>query len=99
MIKINNKEIEINLFPNNELLLKTDYLNTLEEPFNINFSFYNNQDILELLFVLAHLDDIGLANYNLYINYMPYSRMDRNENGELLRETSLNEIRNRIKGE
>ncbi len=80
MIKINNKEIEINLFPNNELLLKTDYLNTLEEPFNINFSFYNNQDILELLFVLAHLDDIHQTNYNLYIHYMPYSRMDRNEN-------------------
>lgn len=81
MIKINNKEIEIDLFPNNELLLKTDYLNTLEEPFNINFSFYNNQDILELLFVLAHLDDIGQADYNLFIHYMPYSRMDRNENG------------------
>ena len=81
MIKINNKEIEINLFPNNELLLKTDYLNTLEEPFNINFSFYNNQDILELLFVLAHLDDIHQTNYDLYIHYMPYSRMDRNENG------------------
>ena len=81
MIKIKNKEIEINLFPNNELLLKTDYLNTLEEPFNINFSFYNNQDILELLFVLAHLDDIHQTNYDLYIHYMPYSRMDRNENG------------------
>ena len=81
MIKINNKEIEIDLFPNNELLLKTDYLNTLEEPFNINFSFYNNQDILELLFVLAHLDDIHQTNYDLYIHYMPYSRMDRNENG------------------
>lgn len=81
MIKINNKEIEINLFPNNELLLKTDYLNTLKEPFNINFSFYNNQDVLELLFVLAHLDDIHQTNYDLYIHYMPYSRMDRNENG------------------
>lgn len=44
MIKINNKEIETNLFPNNELLLKTDYLNTLEEPFNINFSFYKTME-------------------------------------------------------
>ena len=96
MIKINNKKIEIDLFPNNELLLKTDYLNTLEEPFNINFSFYNNQDILELLFVLAHLDDIHQTNYDLYIHYMPYSRMDRNENGNCFSLKHICDLLNRF---
>ena len=96
MIKINNKKIEIDLFPNNDLLLKTDYLNTLEEPFNINFSFYNNQDILELLFVLAHLDDIHQTNYDLYIHYMPYSRMDRNENGNCFSLKHICDLLNRF---
>lgn len=81
MITINGEKIQTELFPNGESLIHTDVLNNLEEPFNINFSFYNNQDILELLFVLAHLDDIHQTNYDLYIHYMPYSRMDRNENG------------------
>lgn len=81
MIKINGQVVERELFPNNEMLVHTDFLNNLTEPFDIHFSFWSNEDLIELFFVVAHLKDIRKTDFNLYVHYMPYSRMDRNQNG------------------
>ena len=94
MIKINGQAVERELFPNNEMLVHTDFLNNLTEPFDIHFSFWSNEDLIELFFVTAHLKDIRKTDFNLYIHYMPYSRMDRNQNGNCF---SLKHITDLIK--
>lgn len=81
MITINGEKIQTELFPNGESLIHTDVLNNLEEPFDIHFNFYTNDDLIELLLVCGHLKDRSITDYNLYIRYMPYSRMDRDQNG------------------
>lgn len=84
MIKVEGKEIQINRFPNGELLVDTDYLNNLnKERFKVEFKWVNNEDILSLYFVLGHIcrNNLSPAGIDLYIYYMPYSRMDRNQNG------------------
>ena len=83
MIKINGKEIEFTKFPNNETLVDTKYLNTLKNTKynNIIFGYREDSDILKLIFVLDHLMSINSGVNNIVINYMPYSRMDRSQNG------------------
>ena len=89
MIKVNSKEINITKFPNNESLINTDTLNKELEnkEIKVDFKFYNNEDILNLLLVLGHIHYVRNEerhiwnNITLTIYYMPYSRMDRNQNG------------------
>lgn len=84
MIKVEGKEIQITKFPNGELLVDTDYLNSLKsDRFKVEFKWINNEDILSLYFVLGHIsrNNLALEGIDLYIYYMPYSRMDRDQNG------------------
>lgn len=81
MILINNKEIKITKFPNNESLIDTEYLNELRNRQTIEFKFESNEDILNLLFIADHLSEVTNRLPDLIITYMPYSRMDRSQNG------------------
>lgn len=85
MIKVNGQEIKLTKFPNGETLVDTSYLNTLvnEEKVRIDFKYFEDADILHLYFVLKHLDKncTFITKKKIYIYYMPYSRMDRSENG------------------
>ena len=84
MIKVNGKEIKFTKFPNNETLVDTEVLNNLkdsEEPVRVEFKWFNDADLLHLYFVLKHLYDLINSYIELYIYYMPYSRMDRGQNG------------------
>ena len=97
MIKINNIPLIFNLFPNNEILVDTEILNEyvgLHERVRVDFKWMNNEDILHLYFVLRHLRQDFEFPINLYIYYMPYSRMDRSQNGSCFTLLYLSDIIN-----
>lgn len=84
MIKVQGKEIEVKRFPNGELLVDTSYLNGLSyERLFIEFKWINNEDLLSLYLLLSHIHDntLDFNGKDLYIYYLPYSRMDRSQNG------------------
>ena len=86
MIKVNNKEIEFSSFPNGEILVNTDVLNNIDENIEnirVDFKWQENEDLLNLYFAIKHLRYINKDKYkpiDLYVYYMPYSRMDRSQN-------------------
>ena len=80
MIKINGEQIVLDRFPNFEVLVKTDKLNEFNEKGKkviIQFKWLQDEDLMHLYFVIQHLT----VKSDLYIYYMPYSRMDRSQNG------------------
>jgi ribose-phosphate pyrophosphokinase len=80
MIKINGEQIVLDRFPNFEVLVKTDKLNEFNEKGRkviIQFKWLHDEDLIHLYFVIQHLT----VKSDLYIYYMPYSRMDRSQNG------------------
>ena len=81
MIKVNDIEIKFDKFPNGETLVDTKVLNSVESGCRIDFKWEKDEDILHLVFALRHLLSKGVSNKSIYIYYMPYSRMDRSENG------------------
>lgn len=83
MIKINNTKLDVSKFPNNESLIPTELLNSLDKDqrVRIDFKWGEDGDILLLYFVLAHLNSLDVTKRDIYIHYMPYSRMDRSQNG------------------
>jgi ribose-phosphate pyrophosphokinase len=79
MIILNGKEVEFSTFPNGETLFKKDGLK--KQPYNmISFKYENDSDLIKLMFLKNYLDNYSIRN-NLTIYYMPYSRMDRSEDG------------------
>lgn len=83
MIKLNGQEIKFSKFPNGETLVDTELLNKAEGGCRIDFKWEKDEDILHLYFVLGHLSarTPAIKNKQIYIYYMPYSRMDREQNG------------------
>ena len=81
MIILNNKKIEIEKFPNNEIRIRNinniDVSNSL-----IEFKYESSDDLIALMFIKNKLDDLNI-NVKLYIRYMPYSRMDREFDNDL----------------
>jgi ribose-phosphate pyrophosphokinase len=78
MIKINNKEIEINYFPD-----KTQRLHCwphLPKNSDIPFEwkYEHDEELITLIFLVHHLRDNGFnGRFILYLDYIPNSRMDR----------------------
>lgn len=82
MIKVDGREIQFSKFPNGETLVDTTILNEAKDGCRIDFKWEKDEDILHLYFVLSHLNHECLVeNKEIYIYYMPYSRMDRSQNG------------------
>ena len=79
MIYLNGKEVKFIEFPNKErrLDLPKDMVN--EDLNNVYWKYENDASIFELLLLDNAIETYG-EKYNLYIGYMPYSRMDRTEN-------------------
>jgi ribose-phosphate pyrophosphokinase len=101
MIKVNGKEIGTTLFPNNEVLVDTTVLNEeiSKDKVRIEWQYHTSNDLIELLFVLGHYKDnrkLSQAEHVkdiLIIQYMPYSRMDRDQIGNIF---SLKHVCNMI---
>jgi ribose-phosphate pyrophosphokinase len=79
MILLNGKEVEFKTFPNGETLFKKDGL-TIEVVNTVSFKYTNDSDLIKLMFLKNYLDLQGTVN-GLTMYYMPYSRMDRSEEG------------------
>jgi ribose-phosphate pyrophosphokinase len=75
MICLNGTEIKFSHFPNGETHVPDiDPTNLADgSPHKIDFSYESDDDLLHLWFLAHHLE----WNRCLYINYLPYSRMDR----------------------
>lgn len=80
MIKINDREIKFSKFPNGETLVDTTILNEAKDGCRIDFKWEKDEDILHLYFVMCHLRDKEITKKQIFIYYMPYSRMDRQQN-------------------
>lgn len=79
MIIVDCKKVNITKFPNNEVLIKGDqFWKKSGQTSYIRFKFENNEDLINLMFIKKHLDEMGVKSI-LTILYMPYSRMDRTE--------------------
>lgn len=83
MIYLNGKKVEFINLPNKErrLDLPKSMINTnLHEIVNnVYWKYEDDSSIFELLLLDSAIESYG-EEYNLYIGYMPYSRMDRIEN-------------------
>ncbi|MFB5758905.1 phosphoribosyltransferase family protein [Paenibacillus medicaginis] len=80
MIKLNNEKIEFTNFPNGETKLIESSLKVLTNNI-IQFKYEGDDDLIKLMFVKKYLESIHIKEIKLAIMYMPYSRMDRSENG------------------
>jgi ribose-phosphate pyrophosphokinase len=78
MIYLNNIKVDITRFPNGESLISSENLTFNNEINTIKLKFENDGDIIHLIFLKGHLDELNLK-CKLVIGYMPYSRMDRTE--------------------
>lgn len=81
MILINKQEIKTEKFPNNETKVK-DFGDWIKKQNLVEFIYKDDQDLIALMFVKSRLDE-KMATCNLLIHYMPYSRMDREIDGDL----------------
>lgn len=80
MIKLNGKVVSFEKFPNGETrLVESEIKNNLNEPNNVSFKYESDADLIQLLILKKYLDSLKYSS-SLTIKYMPYSRMDRQEN-------------------
>lgn len=82
MIKLNGSVIDFTSFPNKETCFKFKY-DLVDGDFNeIIFKYENDSDLVKLMFLKGELDlTCPSADNLLIIAYMPYSRLDRFEEG------------------
>ena len=83
MILVNGKRIKFTNFPNGETHVDTSFLNKLliGDRVRVDFKYLSDSSIVKLLFVLGHLEFYTIGGRDIFIHYMPYSRMDRAQDG------------------
>lgn len=82
MISLSGMEVKFENFPNGETRLVTAGLP--QEFMHVRrmiFKYENDSDLIKLMILKNYLDSKRVVINNLVIAYMPYSRMDRSENG------------------
>jgi ribose-phosphate pyrophosphokinase len=87
VIKINGAIVNFETFPNGEtrlpdikVMVKPKHMDWQTPLVRMNFE--SDADLMRLVLVSRHLDDIGWGQMKeLVIPYLPYSRMDRSEDG------------------
>ena len=75
MIYLNRIVVEFGQFPNKEINLPTENLK-LTEINLITFQYEDDSDIFKLILLKSWVNSMNCKS-NLYISYLPYSRMDR----------------------
>ena len=85
MIRINENILNVGMFPNRERYLNKKEIKHLvnlnKSLIKITFNYENDSDFIHLMFIKAGLDRFYPKMQKiLYISYMPYSRMDRENN-------------------
>lgn len=74
MIKLNDKQVDLNKFPDGTFLIKE-----MEptEPVTITWLFEKNEEMLALYFLTKHLQSKGVEKIQLKMPYIPNARQDR----------------------
>lgn len=76
MIKFNGKQVELNHFPDGNLLLK-EIAPESNEQVTITWLYENNEELLALYFLTKHLQSKGVTDIALKLPYIPNARQDR----------------------
>jgi ribose-phosphate pyrophosphokinase len=80
MMLLNGKEVEFKQFPNGETLVPDDIKLMMVN--RISFKYENDSDLIKLMLLKKFMDGAELPTV-LDMYYMPYSRMDRSEEGSV----------------
>lgn len=79
MIYINGEEVKINKFPNNETYFDIKDINVQKcDDVEIKLKYRSDEDLVHLMMIKDYFDEIN-KRCNLFMPYIPYSRMDRTE--------------------
>ena len=104
MIWLNNRLIEFSNFPNNEIKMnEKQVIEAMEmNGTKILFKYQNDSDLIKLIFLKEYIDctfsiQFGKHNSELTIYYMPYSRMDRSQEGSAFTLKYVAELINSLK--
>lgn len=99
MISIDGKVVDFSKFPNGETLFNHNSLEALTGwvPQRVFFRWEDDRDFVKLAMLKDYLDSIGVEPDELLISYMPYSRMDRSENGSPFTLKTITEFVNSLK--
>lgn len=82
MLILNGTKICTERFPNNETKVK-DFENAIIDGKNIlELRFVSDEDLIALMFAKKRIDELDVS-CELFVWYMPYSRMDRKIEGDL----------------
>ena len=82
MIKLNGKEVNFTKFSNNEVKLVLSKDEVICNGHNtVDFIYEDDSNLIQLYILKQYLSQFNVKGVDLYIQYMPYSRMDRSENG------------------
>ena len=82
MVKLNGNLIATERYPNNETKVKDFEEYVLKEQNILEFKYVTDADLITLQFVKMRIDEFRVP-CELFIWYMPYSRMDRKIEGDL----------------
>lgn len=74
MIKINDKLVEIDKFPDGTLLIKEK---PSYEKVLVTWKFENNEELVALIYITHHLRSHGVERICLFMPYIPNARQDR----------------------
>jgi ribose-phosphate pyrophosphokinase len=79
MIRLNGRTIKIKNFPNGERIFKKEDIYNIKELYANRLEWYYEDDseIFELMVIKNEIDNVMDTWINLDIKYVPYSRMDR----------------------
>lgn len=82
MITVDGKKLEVTQFPNGESKIIFDnFLRECGCHVDIMMKYEDDRDLIHLMYLKRHIDEFYDIRCNLIIPYMPYSRMDRVEQG------------------
>lgn len=78
MIKINGEELKVEHYPDGTQRLNVEprFLNCIE------WRYENEEELSTLIYITKHLKNSNCKNINLYMPYIPNSRMDRTKDKE-----------------
>lgn len=78
MIRLQNREVDINHFPDGTLLIK-DVVKGVEkgEEIIVKWNYESNEELVALYFLTKHIKSLGYENVVLDMPYIPNARQDR----------------------
>lgn len=82
MIRLNNKKVDINYFPDGTLLLKEAVTGSKDAEIEIKWNYENNEELLAVYFLAKHIQAAGYRKVILNMPYIPNARQDRVKNPE-----------------